>query len=154
MCFLVAWLQSRAMWRRRRWYSGIRRLCCWGLYAAGRGVASMCANWHRNAGACVTAIRNLNGTCLVHLIHLGWHIFQFRNIFHCANGFWWNMPLKGTRHSDGVADVAVAMCLWLGQHALSIWLHSVRTGFYWKRPLEILNQDYITKVKIKRNDNA
>ena len=34
--------------------------------------------------------------------------FQIRNLFHCVAESWRNMPFKGTRYGNGVADGAVA----------------------------------------------
>ena len=38
---------------------------------------------------------------LVKLIYFALHIFQIRNLLHCVDESWWNMPFKGTRLSDG-----------------------------------------------------
>ena len=56
-------------------------------------------------------------------LHL--HIFQIGNLFHCIVDSWWNMPFKGTRHGNGVADGAVAKRLLLWQHASALWRHAV-----------------------------
>ena len=53
------------------------------------------------------------------------HIFQIRNLFHCFAESWWNMPFKGTRHGNGVADGAVAKLLRLWHHSSALWRHSV-----------------------------
>ena len=51
------------------------------------------------------------------------HIFPIRNVLHCVDESWWDMPFKETRLGDGVADNAVAMLLPLWLHAESLWRH-------------------------------
>ena len=53
------------------------------------------------------------------------YIFQIWNFFHCVAEFWWNMPFKGTRQGNDVADGAVAKLLRLWQHASALWRHAV-----------------------------
>ena len=72
--------------------------------------------------------RNWDGPCLMNLTQnsYSWlHIFQIGNLFHCVVDSWWNMPFKGTRHGNGVADGAVAKRLQLWQHASALWRHAV-----------------------------
>ena len=51
--------------------------------------------------------------------------FSIGNLFHCFADSWWNMPFKGTRHGNDVADGAVAKRLLLWQHASALWRHAV-----------------------------
>ena len=68
--------------------------------------------------------RNWDGSCLINLIYFALHIFQIRNLLHCVDESWWNMPFKVTRLGDGVADNAVAMLpLWL--HTAALWCHTI-----------------------------
>ena len=72
--------------------------------------------------------RNWDSSWLMNLTqksYSGLHIFQIRNLFHCIAESWWNMPFKGTRHGNGVADGAVAKLLRLWQHASALWRHAV-----------------------------
>ena len=69
--------------------------------------------------------RNWDGFCLVNLIYFALHIFQIRNLLHCVDESWWNMPFNETRLGDGVAEDAVAMLLPLWLHAAALWRHSV-----------------------------
>ena len=72
--------------------------------------------------------RSWDGPCLMNLTQnsYSWlHIFQIGNLFHCVVDSWWNMPFKGTRHGNGVADGAVAKRLQLWQHASALWRHTV-----------------------------
>ena len=72
--------------------------------------------------------RNWDGPCLMNLTQNSYsqlHIFQIGNLFHCVVDSWWNMPFKGTRHGNGVADGAVAKRLLLWQHASALWRHAV-----------------------------
>ena len=100
--------------------------------------AWVCAKWQWNTRDCVTGLhdrriyhthimykRNWDDFCLVDLIYFAIDIFQIRNLLHCVDESWWNMPFKGTRLSDGVADDAVAMLLPLWLHAAALWRHAV-----------------------------
>ena len=72
--------------------------------------------------------RNWDASCLMNLTqqsYLKSHIFQIPNLFHCVAESWWNMPFKGTRHGNGIADAAVAKPLRLWQHATELWRHAV-----------------------------
>ena len=69
--------------------------------------------------------RNWNDCCLVNLIYSASHIFEIRNLRHCVNESWWNMPFKETRLGDGVADDTVAILLPLWLHAAALWRHTI-----------------------------
>ena len=58
--------------------------------------------------------RNWDGSWLMYLtqqIYSYLHIFQTRSLFHCVAESWWNMPFKGTRHGNGMADGVIAKLL-------------------------------------------
>ena len=74
-----------------------------------------------------TCKRNWDDFCLVDLIYFALHIFQIRNLLHCVDESWWNMPFKETRLVDGVADDAVAMLLW--RH--TVWIRIVTSHNAW-----------------------
>ena len=67
---------------------------------------------------------NWDDFCLVNLIYFALHIFHIRNLLHCADESWWNMPFKEMWRGDGVADDAVAMLLPLWPHAAALWRHA------------------------------
>ena len=69
--------------------------------------------------------RNWDDLCLFNLIYFALRIFHIRNLLHCIDKSWWNMPFKETRLGDGVADDAVAMLLPLWLHAAALWRHAV-----------------------------
>ena len=69
--------------------------------------------------------RNWDGSCLMSLIQKNLLVITFRNLFHCIAESWWNMPFKGTRHGNGVADGAVAKLLRLWHRAWALWRHAV-----------------------------
>ena len=73
----------------------------------------------------ITYKRHWDDLCLFNLIYFVLHIFHIRNLLHCVDKSWWNMPFKETRLGDGVADDAVAMVLPLWLHAVALWRHAV-----------------------------
>ena len=70
---------------------------------------------------------NWDDFCLVNSIylHFALHIFQIRNLLHCVDESWWNMPYTETWLGDGVADDVVAMLLPLWLHAAALWCHAI-----------------------------
>ena len=73
--------------------------------------------------------RNWDGPCLMNLNKIvtrrTLHIFQIGNLFHCVVDSWWNMPFKGTRHGNGVADGVVAKRLLFWQYTSALWRHAL-----------------------------
>ena len=57
--------------------------------------------------------------CRVNFIHFALHIFQIRNLLHCVNDTWWNMPFKEIRLGD-LTDDAVGILLPVSLHVTSI----------------------------------
>ena len=116
------------------------RLCYWIAWPAKPGVQSSITSRVRFTVISPTPVRsrfyhihnvykrNWDGSYLMNLTQNSYsllYIFQIRNLFHCVVESWWNMPFKGTRHGDGVADGAVAKLLQLWQHALAFRRHTV-----------------------------
>ena len=115
------------------------RLCYWIARPAKPGVQSSNTSRVRFTVISHTHVRsrfnhihnvhkeNWDGSYLMNLTQNSYsqlHIFQIRNLFHCVVESWWNMPFKGTRHGNGVADGAVAKLLQLWQHASALWHHA------------------------------
>ena len=110
------------------------RLCYWIARPAKPGVQSSNTSRLRFTHPCVLAFIThmlcINGIemTFVWLIRYTFalHIFPIRNLLHCVDESWWDMPFKETRLGDGVVDNAVAtivMLLPLWLHAESLWRH-------------------------------
>ena len=102
--------------------------------------------------------RNWDGPCLMNLTQnsYSWlHIFQIGNLFHCVVDSWWNMPFKGTRHGNGVADGAVLS----GCNYDSTHQHYEVTQFeylLWRHTMHewVMNIHYKTWSSPPRNNGA
>ena len=68
---------------------------------------------------------NWDYLCLFNLIYFALRIFHTRNLLHCVDKSWWNMPFEGTRLGEGVADDTIAKLLPLWLHAAALWRHAV-----------------------------
>ena len=116
------------------------RLCYWIARPAKPGVQSSNTSRERFTVISHTPVRsrfyhihivykrNWDGSCPTNLTQKSYaqlHNFQIRNLFHCVVESWWNMPFKGTRHGNGLADGVVAKLLRLWQHASALWRHAV-----------------------------
>ena len=89
------------------------RLCYWIARPAKPGVQSsntsrvrftvishtpMCSWFYHTHFTCKW---NWDDFCLVNLIYFALHIFQIRNLLHCVDEPWWNMPFKQTWRCGG-----------------------------------------------------
>ena len=100
--------------------------------------AWVCAKWQWNARDCVTGLHDRRSRG------------QIRNLLHCVDESWWNMPFKETQHGGGVADDAVAMLL--------LWLHYDVTQFeyvLWRHTMHewVMNIHYQTWIAQGRFTN-